>query len=432
MQKRTATDGKRRSRRGGTGEACSRPSPGHAPGRLGQGRSIVQCNDVTQIFSTKNIIAEVIESGIMTRKLIYDLDLPALTELLAGWGQPAYRARQTWQGLYQNLWNRPDEFSNLPKPLREKLAAELTFDALTPTLKLDSSDGQTRKTLFKLPDGRQIEAVLMRYDPSTGSGQAPSAGSGQVPETYQGRTRRTLCISTQVGCAMGCTFCATGQMGFSRHLSSGEIVAQVMYYARMLHEQGESVTNIVLMGMGEPFHNYDNTMAAIDRLNDPEGYNFGARRFTISTSGLVPAIRRFAEEKRQVNLAVSLHAVEDAPRSAMMPVNKRYNIAELLTACRNYVNATSRRITFEWALIHGVNDTPEVAQKLASLLKGMLCHVNAIPLNPTTGYTGKATTRERAEAFRQVLEQNGIPCTIRVRRGIDIQAGCGQLASRAG
>jgi len=368
----------------------------------------------------------------MTRKLIYDLDLPALTELLAGWGQPAYRARQTWQGLYQNLWNRPDEFSNLPKPLREKLAAELTFDALTPTLKLDSSDGQTRKTLFKLPDGRQIEAVLMRYDPSTGSGQAPSAGSGQVPETYQGRTRRTLCISTQVGCAMGCTFCATGQMGFSRHLSSGEIVAQVMYYARMLHEQGESVTNIVLMGMGEPFHNYDNTMAAIDRLNDPEGYNFGARRFTISTSGLVPAIRRFAEEKRQVNLAVSLHAVEDAPRSAMMPVNKRYNIAELLTACRNYVNATSRRITFEWALIHGVNDTPEVAQKLASLLKGMLCHVNAIPLNPTTGYTGKATTRERAEAFRQVLEQNGIPCTIRVRRGIDIQAGCGQLASRAG
>lgn len=351
----------------------------------------------------------------MTRKTIYDLDLPTLTDLLKDWGQPAYRARQIWQGLYKNLWNTPEEFSNLPKALRERLAAELDFEILTPSVKLDSSDGQTRKTLFQLPDGRQIEAVLMRYD----------------PETFQGRTRRTLCISTQVGCAMGCAFCATGQMGFSRHLSSGEIVAQVMYYARMLHERDESVTNVVLMGMGEPFHNYNNTMDAIDRLNDPEGYNFGARRFTISTSGLVPAIRRFAEEKRQVNLAVSLHAVEDVPRSAMMPVNKRYPIAELMAACREYVDATNRRITFEWALIHGVNDTPEVAGKLASLLKGMLCHVNAIPLNPTTGYTGQATTRERAEAFRQALEQNGIPCTIRVRRGIDIQAGCGQLASRA-
>lgn len=369
------------------------------------------------------MIPKVIESGMMNRKLIYDLDLPPLTDLLKSWGEPAYRARQIWQGLYKNFWNRPEEFSNLPKALREKMAAELDFEILTPTLKLDSSDGQTRKTLFKLPDGRQIEAVLMRYDPSTGSGQAQDASS-------EGRARQTLCISTQVGCAMGCTFCATGQMGFSRHLSSGEIVAQVMYYARMLQEQGELVTNVVLMGMGEPFHNYDNTLAAIDRMNDPGGYNFGVRRFTISTSGLVPAIRRFAEEKRQVNLAVSLHAVENTARSAMMPVNKRYGIEELLEACRDYVTATNRRITFEWALIHGVNDTPEVARKLAALLKGMLCHVNAIPLNPTTGYTGKATSRERAEAFKQTLEQNGIPCTIRVRRGIDIQAGCGQLASR--
>ncbi len=368
------------------------------------------------------MITEVIESGIMTRKIIYDLDLPALTDLLKNWGEPAYRARQIWQGLYKKFWNRPEEFSNLPKALREKLAAELGFEILTPTLKLDSSDGQTRKTLFKLPDGRQIEAVLMRYD--------PSAIAGQSSDAYEGRSRQTLCISTQVGCAMGCTFCATGQMGFSRHLSSGEIVAQVIYYARVLQEQGESVTNVVLMGMGEPFHNYDNTLAAIDRLNDPDGYNFGARRFTISTSGLVPAIRRFAEEKRQVNLAISLHAVENTTRSAMMPVNKRYSIEELLEACHDYVAATNRRITFEWALIHGVNDTPEVAQKLASLLKGMLCHVNAIPLNPTTGYTGKAASREHAEAFKQTLEQNGIPCTIRIRRGIDIQAGCGQLASR--
>ncbi len=340
--------------------------------------------------------------------LIYDLDFSELTNIVSSWGQPAFRARQIWTGLYKNFWAAPDEFTNLPKELREKLAAEIRFEVLTPTLKLDSSDGQTRKTLFKLPDDRQIEAVLMRYE-----------------------NRRTLCISTQVGCAMGCTFCATGQMGFTRHLSSGEIIAQVLYYARFLHAENDVVTNVVLMGMGEPFHNYDNTMTAIDRLNDPQGYNFGARRFTISTSGLVPAIRQFASEKRQVNLAVSLHAVENTLRSSMMPVNKKYDVEALIEACREYVEATGRRITFEWALINGVNDTPEQAKKLAILLKGLLCHVNAIPLNPTTGYEGKATTRERADIFKQVLEQNGIPCTIRIRRGIDIQAGCGQLAARA-
>lgn len=339
--------------------------------------------------------------------LIYDLDLLTLTDLVKSWGEPAFRAKQIWTGLYKNFWQTPDEFTNLPKGLREKLAAEVRFDILIPTLKLDSTDGQTRKTLFKLPDGRQVEAVLMRYD-----------------------KRRTLCISTQVGCAMGCTFCATGQMGFTRNLSSGEIVAQVMYYARLLFDENDVVTNVVLMGMGEPFHNYNNTMAAIDRLNDSTGYNFGARRFTISTSGLVPAIRKFTRERRQVNLAVSLHASEDTLRGSMMPVNKKYSVAELIQACREYVETTGRRITFEWALINGVNDTPEEARKLATLLKGLLCHVNAIPLNPTTGYAGKATTHERANAFKQILEQNGIPCTIRIRRGIDIQAGCGQLASR--
>jgi 23S rRNA (adenine2503-C2)-methyltransferase len=338
--------------------------------------------------------------------LIYDLDLAALTQLVTSWGEPAFRAKQIWTGLYKNFWQTPDEFTNLPKALREKLAAEVRFDVLTPTLKLDSTDGQTRKTLFKLPDGCQVEAVLMRYD-----------------------RRRTLCISTQVGCAMGCTFCATGQMGFTRNLSSGEIVAQVMYYARLLHDENDVVTNVVVMGMGEPFHNYNNTMTAIDCLNDSTGYNFGARRFTISTSGLVPAIRKFTRERRQVNLAVSLHAAEDVLRGSMMPVNKKYSVEELIQACREYVEATGRRITFEWALINGINDTPEQAKKLAALLKGLLCHVNAIPLNPTTGYEGKATTHDRANVFKQTLEQNGIPCTIRIRRGIDIQAGCGQLAS---
>jgi len=373
----------------------------------------------------------------MAKQPIYDLDLDSITKLMASWGEPAYRAKQIWQGLYQHYYGSPTRFPNIPKPLREKLANELDFIVVEPIRHLDSSDKQTRKTLFKLHDGHFIEAVLMMY------GEAPlhlpsnptQSDSGEVsrPKGVDegSKQRRTLCISTQAGCAMGCVFCATGQMGFKRHLSSGEIVAQVMYYARLLNEEGLAVTNIVLMGMGEPFHNYDNTMAAIDRLNDADGYNFGARRFTISTVGLVPQIKRFADEKRQVNLAISLHAAQDDLRLSMMPVNKKYNIEEVLNACRYYMNQTGRRITFEWALINGVNDTPEEARKLAARLKGLLCHVNAIPLNPTYGYNGQATTRERAQRFKETLEQAGIPCTIRMRRGIDIRAGCGQLASSA-
>jgi 23S rRNA (adenine2503-C2)-methyltransferase len=201
-----------------------------------------------------------------------------------------------------------------------------------------------------------------------------------------------------------------------------------MHYARILQEVNETVTNIVFMGMGEPFHNYENTMGAIDRLNDQDGYNFGARRFTVSTVGLAPQIRRFADEKRQVNLAISLHEVDDDERLKIMPVNKRYPIDEVLEACRYYIEQTHRRITFEWALISGVNDSPEVAMKLAARLKGLMCHVNAIPLNPTAGYNGQATDRQRANLFKETLEQAGVPCTIRMRRGIDIAAGCGQLA----
>lgn len=341
----------------------------------------------------------------MNQQTIYDLDLSDLESLLSSWGEPAYRAGQVWQGLYQHYYNSPEQFTAIPNALRLRLAQELNFSPLQPKLNLDSSDGQTRKTLFELSDGHLIETVLMRYD-----------------------RRRTLCISTQAGCAMGCVFCATGQMGFKRHLTSGETVAQVMYFARLLQAENLNVTNIVLMGMGEPFHNYNNTMAAIDRLNDANGYNFGARRFTVSTVGLVPMIRRFADEKRQVNLAISLHAADDETRVSMLPVNKRWNIDEVLEACRYYVQQTGRRVTFEWALINGVNDTPEVAHKLAARLKGLLCHVNAIPLNPTQGYHGQAASRERAAVFKESLEQAGVPCTIRMRRGIDIQAGCGQLA----
>jgi 23S rRNA (adenine2503-C2)-methyltransferase len=355
--------------------------------------------------------------------LIYDLNLDQLTDLLKGWNEPVYRAKQVWQGLYHHLYNSPEQFTNLPKSLREKLSQEFTFSAFAVKTYLDSADGFTRKTLFELPDKNLIEAVLMRYGDPADNPQIVASPTGRGA-----KNRRTLCISTQAGCAMGCVFCATGQMGFRRHLTSGEIVAQVMYYARMLRDVNESVTNIVLMGMGEPFHNYDNTMAAIDRLNDPDGLNFGARRFTISTVGLVPMIRRFADEKRQVNLAISLHAANDEERLAIMPVNKRYKIGDVIEACRYYVAQTGRRVTFEWALINGVNDTPEVARKLAARLKGLLCHVNAIPLNPTAGYGGRATDRQRAMIFKETLEQSGIPCTIRMRRGIDIQAGCGQLA----
>jgi 23S rRNA (adenine2503-C2)-methyltransferase len=355
--------------------------------------------------------------------LIYDLDLQELTGLLKEWKEPAYRARQIWQGLYQHLYHSPEQFTNLPLSLRERMARDLTFAPFKLKTFLDSADGFTRKTLFELPDKNLIEAVLMRYGDPADNPQITASPTGRGA-----KNRRTLCISTQAGCAMGCVFCATGQMGFKRHLTSGEIVAQVLYYARMLKDVNESVTNIVLMGMGEPFHNYDNTMEAIDRLNDPDGFNFGARRFTISTVGLVPQIRRFADEKRQVNLAISLHAADDDERLAIMPVNRRYKIEDLIEACRYYVEKTGRRVTFEWALIYGVNDTPEVAKKLASRLKGLLCHVNAIPLNPTAGYEGRATDRSRAALFKQTLEQAGIPCTIRMRRGIDIQAGCGQLA----
>jgi 23S rRNA (adenine2503-C2)-methyltransferase len=353
------------------------------------------------------------------KSLIYDLDLEALTALLQSWGEPTYRAQQVWQGLYQHLWQDPEEFTSLPRSLREKFYEVFDFTHLQPVTVLDSIDGETRKTLFQLPDRQAIETVLMRY-----------------------AQRRTLCISTQAGCAMGCVFCATGQMGFRRNLSSGEIVEQVLYYARILKGQNEQVTNVVVMGMGEPFHNYDATLQAIDRLNHSQGFNLGARRFTISTVGLIPMIRRFTAERRQVNLAISLHAADDELRTSMLPVNRKYSIEELLAACREYVEQTRRRLTFEWALIRDVNDSVEQAQKLAQLLQifrqikgqeqnlGVLCHVNIIPLNPTQQYSGKATTRQRALAFQAELEKKGIPCTIRLRRGIDIQAGCGQLAER--
>mgnify|MGYP000959353660 CR=1 FL=1 len=341
------------------------------------------------------------------KPFFFDLNLEELKEQFSALNEPTYRADQLWQAMYAHLAPDLQQVTTLSKSLREKLQNSMAFSHLTPVDRLVSSDGETVKTLFRLPDGLNIEAVLMHYD-----------------------VRDTLCISSQAGCAMGCVFCATGQMGFKRNLSSGEIVEQVIYYARELAKSNKSVTNIVIMGMGEPFHNYDAVMSAIDCLNNPRGLNLGARRFTVSTVGIVPLIRQFATEKRQVNLAISLHAANDTLRSTLLPINHKYPLPDLMQACREYISMTNRRLTFEWALIQGVNDSQADARELASLLKGLLCHVNIIPLNPTTEYAGKATTREQAEVFREILESSGIPCTIRLRRGIDIQAGCGQLASK--
>jgi 23S rRNA (adenine2503-C2)-methyltransferase len=336
---------------------------------------------------------------------LLDISLEHLTQRLETWGEPQFRAQQIWQAIYHDLATSPDEITTLPKLLREKLKAEFTLGSLSPAAEARSSDGQTRKRLFRLPDGKSIEAVLMGYE-----------------------KRRTTCISTQAGCAMGCVFCATGQMGFRRHLRAGEIVEQVLWFARELKANGDRLTNIVVMGMGEPFHNYEATMAAVDRLNDPAGFNFGARRITLSTVGLAPMIERFAAERRQVNLAVSLHAATDELRSELLPINKKYPLDVLFEAVRKYYALTKRRVTFEWALIQGKNDTAAQARALADLAVGLPCHVNVIPLNPTRDYAGQATTRERAAAFKAALESCGLPCTIRVRRGIDINAGCGQLA----
>lgn len=323
-------------------------------------------------------------------------------------GEPDFRVKQTWEGLHKHLFTQPTQFSAFPKGLREKLQADYLVTPLAPDRDLKSRDGFTHKVSFKLHDDRVIETVLMRYE-----------------------KRNTVCVSTQAGCAMGCIFCATGQMGFKRNLSPGEIIEQVYTFARDLQQSGDRVTNIVFMGMGEPFHNYNAVMKAIDILNDPDGFNLGQRHMTISTVGLIPGIKRFAAEKRQVNLAISLHAADDSLRTSMVPINKKYPLVELLDACREYVHTTGRRITFEYALIQDVNDSTEQAARLAGMLKGMICHVNVIPLNPTDKFSGKATTRERAQVFQKVLQDKGIPCTIRLRRGIEIQAGCGQLASES-
>lgn len=344
----------------------------------------------------------------MTEKLLlYDLDYSSLEALVEDLGQPRFRARQIWEWLYVHYADTFDSMTNLPMELRAQLAEIASISALEPKSILRSTDGETVKVLFELPDGQLVETVRMDYE-----------------------SRHTLCISSQAGCAMGCVFCATGQMGFFRHLTSGEIVAQVMYFARELRDEDKRVTNVVLMGMGEPLHNYDETIAAIDLLTDERGMNLGARKITVSTVGLVPAIRRYADEQRQTPLAVSLHAATDAERNELIPANRKWDIAELIEAIQYYIEKTGRRVTIEWALIAGENDTLAQAQALGRLLAGMLVHVNLIPLNPTNEYHGRPSSRAQVDAFQAELARYGVTSTVRVRRGIDIQAGCGQLRDR--
>jgi 23S rRNA (adenine2503-C2)-methyltransferase len=339
---------------------------------------------------------------------LYDLSLEEIQGFINELGEPSFRAEQIWQGLYQSGWDQFNDFSNLPKSLRKILAQRFILGSLKQEKELSSEDGSTRKFLYRLVDGMAIETVLMAYT-----------------------DRQTVCISSQVGCAVGCSFCATGNMGFSRNLTRGEIIEQVLLTAALLREEKKSLTNVVLMGMGEPFHNYEAVMSAIRVLNDPHGFDMGTRRFTISTVGIVPGIKRFTEENTQINLALSLHAADDQLRSKLVPINNRYPLAELLAACDDYLKQTNRRLTVEWALISGINDGLDQAEKLAQLLTGKLYHVNLIQLNPVKHYPGSPSGDEKAARFQKILRQAGIPCSIRLRRGIDIQAGCGQLAYQA-
>lgn len=375
----------------------------------------------------------------MTERIsLLDLTRDQMADLLAGWGEPRFRARQVWDWLYKQLAADPAEMANLPRGLRERLAVETVVQPLARIYEQRSGDGQTVKWLFRLSDGLTIETVLMLYDDVTGSG----------------RERRTVCISTQAGCAMGCVFCATGQAGLARNLTAGEIVAQVLATARWLANDESAnqpsaighqpsaisrLTNVVVMGMGEPFANYDRTWSALRTITDPDAFGLGARHITVSTVGLPQGIRKMAAEPLQVNLAVSLHAPNDALRSELLPVNQRYPIAEVLAAIQAYIAATNRRVTFEYALMAGINDLPALAVELAALLRplrsptgGTMCHVNLIPLNPVAESPYQPSTPEAAARFQQILERGGIPATVRMRRGIDIDAGCGQLRRRVG
>lgn len=340
---------------------------------------------------------------------LLDMKLEELEAFIQGLGQPKFRAKQIFTWLHKQRVTSVDEMTNLPQKLRDQLNEACTVTTMREVTRQESVDG-TIKWLWELYDGSTIETVLMRHDYGN-----------------------SVCVSTQVGCRMGCTFCASTLGGLVRNLSGGEVVEQLLNIQRFLdaNEQGR-VSSVVLMGSGEPLENYDASMKFVDIINDPNGLMIGARHITVSTSGLVPAIRRLADEKRQITLAISLHATRDEIRSALMPINRKWGIDELLDACKYYFKETGRRISFEYALVGGKNDDIDHARELAGLLGHMDCHVNLIPVNyvPERNYT--RTPKDQIRAFVNELNRLGVNATVRREKGHDIAAACGQLRAEQG
>ena len=349
------------------------------------------------------------------RPSLLGLSRAALSDLVRQWGFKPMHAQRVWRHVHAHGRDDVDRITGLPGGLIDRLRAETALAWLPVVTETVSSDGFTRKFLLGLDDGRQVETVLMRY-------------AGRV----------TACVSTQAGCAMGCVFCATGQMGFERHLTTAEIVAQVLHIARASHgaprtphpaprTPHSALRNVVLMGMGEPLHNYDAAIAATQILCDTAGLALSPSRMTLSTVGVIPGIIRLADERQPVSLAVSLHGATQEARAAIVPVARKWPLNDLMEACRYYCDTMDRHIFYEWTLIEGANDRADDAHALGALLHTQRAHVNLIPLNPTTGYDGTPTHIKTARAFQVILAGYGLPSTVRQRRGIDIAAGCGQL-----
>jgi 23S rRNA (adenine2503-C2)-methyltransferase len=344
-------------------------------------------------------------------------------EVLAAWlaarGEPAYRVAQVLGGAHRPTARSLDDLTDLPRVLRSAVSSAFRFSTIAGSHVLVADGGQTAKAVHELADGQRIESVLMRY---------PTRGAGI------GRT--TICISSQAGCAVRCPFCATGQAGFGRQLSPGEIVDQVLHWHREPWHAlgtdwrpgaGRGHYNIVFMGMGEPLNNADRVFAAVRLLNDPTRLGIGARHITVSTSGVVPGIDRMIEELPQVNLAISLHAPADDLRDELVPINRKWPVAEVVAAGRRFASRTRRRVSLEYVMIDGINDSPAQAAALGTLASGWLCHVNLIPLNPTPGSRWSGTSAAGVRAFAAVLEGTGVPVTVRDTRGREIEAACGQL-----
>ena len=340
------------------------------------------------------------------KPIIYDYTLEQLQDWMKEQGEPVFRGAQLFDWLYVKRVSSFEEMSNLPLPLRSKLEEEFAFVTLSEITRFESKDG-TVKFLFGLHDDHAIETVIMRHNYGN-----------------------SICVTTQVGCRIGCTFCASTLGGLKRNLTAGEIVAQVVKAQQMLDETNERVSSIVIMGSGEPFENYEATMTFLRLMIHEKGLNIGQRHITVSTSGIVPSMYKFAEENTQINLAISIHAPNDVLRSKLMPVNRRFPFADVMEACRYYVAKTGRRLTFEYALIGGVNDQPEHAEELGDVLQGLLCHVNLIPVNHVPERKYVRTPREDIFEFQRILERKNINVTIRREQGHDIAAACGQLRAK--